>query len=70
MRCTFWLLRGDTESFFNNRETRFYSLITAIAIVAVSGSLWLFDEYTIGSALRYGAFQAVSIHHHRGFRYR
>src|SRR6056297_38565 len=63
----FRLLRGDTESFFNNRETRFYSLITAIAIVAISGSLWIFDEYSIGKALQYGAFQAVSIITTTGF---
>lgn len=63
----FRLLRGDTDSFFNNRETRFYSLITAIAIVAISGSLWLFDKYSIGEALQYGAFQAVSIITTTGF---
>lgn len=63
----FRLLRGDTDSFFNNRETRFYSLITAIAIVAISGSLWLFNEYSIGDALQYGAFQAVSIITTTGF---
>ncbi len=34
----FRLLRGDTESFFNNRETRFYTLIIAISILAISTS--------------------------------
>lgn len=63
----FRLLRGDTESFFNNRETRFYSLITAIAIVALSSSLWLFDNYSLGEAIQYGAFQAVSIITTTGF---
>ncbi len=63
----FRLLRGNAESFFNNREIRFYSLITAISIVAVSGSLWLFDEYEIGNAIQYGAFQAVSIITTTGF---
>lgn len=63
----FRLLRGDTESFFNNRETRFYALITAIAIIAISATLWLFDEYSIGSALQYGAFQAVAIITTTGF---
>ena len=63
----FRLLRGDTESFFNNRETRFYTLITAIAIIAVSGSLWLFDKYSIGEALQYGAFQSVAIITTTGF---
>lgn len=63
----FRLLRGDTESFFNNREIRFYSLITLIAIIAISGSLWLYDAYSIGQALQYGAFQAVSIITTTGF---
>lgn len=63
----FRLLRGDRESFFNNRETRFYTLITAISIVIISASLWIFDEYSMGSALRYGAFQVVSIITTTGF---
>lgn len=63
----FRLLKGDTESFFNNRETRFYTLITGIAILVVSFSLWIFDEYSIGSALRYGTFQTVAIITTTGF---
>jgi len=63
----FRLLRGDTKSFLNNREIRFYSLITLIAIIAISGSLWLYDAYSIGEALQYGAFQAVSIITTTGF---
>lgn len=63
----FRLLRGDTESFFNNRETRFYTLIIAISIVSISASLWLFDKYSIGEALQYGSFQAVSIITTTGF---
>ena len=63
----FRLLKGDTQSFFDNRETRFYALITGIAIVVLTLSLWLFDEYSIGSALRYGAFQAVAIITTTGF---
>lgn len=61
------LLRGDTKSFLDNRETRFYTLITAIGIIVLSSSLWIFDEYSIGSAIRYGAFQAVSIITTTGF---
>ena len=63
----FRLLKGDTQSFFNNRETRFYALITLISILVISTSLWIFDEYSIGSALRYGAFQAVAIITTTGF---
>jgi len=63
----FRLLKGDTQSFFNNRETRFYALITFISILVISFSLWIFDEYSIGSALRYGAFQAVAIITTTGF---
>jgi trk system potassium uptake protein TrkH len=61
------LLRGDTKSFLANREMRFYTLITAIGIIVLSSSLWLFDEYSIGSSIRYGAFQAVSIITTTGF---
>lgn len=63
----FRLLRGDTESFFNNRETRFYTLITGISIIAITGSLWIFDAHSIGEALQYGAFQAVAIITTTGF---
>lgn len=63
----FRLLRGDVTSFINNRETRFYTLIIGIGVAVVSGSLWLFDGYSVGSALRYGAFQAVSIITTTGF---
>jgi trk system potassium uptake protein TrkH len=63
----FRLLKGDTKSFFNNRETRFYTAIILISITVISLSLWLFDEYSIGSALRYGAFQAVAIITTTGF---
>ncbi|MCW9707357.1 TrkH family potassium uptake protein [Fodinibius salsisoli] len=63
----FRLLKGDKESFFNNRETRFYALITGISIVVISASLWIFDEYSFGNAIRYGAFQVVSIITTTGF---
>lgn len=63
----FRLLKGDTKSFFNNRETRFYTLTTGIAILILGFSLWMFDNYDLGSALRYGAFQAVAIITTTGF---
>ena len=63
----FRLLRGETKAFFTSRETRFYSLIVGIAILFISFSLWLFNDYSLGSAFRYGAFQAVSIVTTTGF---
>lgn len=63
----FRLLRGDAESFFNNRETRFYTLITFIGIIGISASLWIFNNYPLMDALRYGAFQVVSIITTTGF---
>lgn len=63
----FRLLKGDSQSFFDNRETRFYTLVTGLAILVLSFSLWIFDSYSIGSALRYGAFQAVAIITTTGF---
>ncbi|MFP8488072.1 TrkH family potassium uptake protein [Gracilimonas sp. Q87] len=63
----FRLFRGDTESFFSNREIRFYTLIIGIGVVIVSGSLWLVDNYDILEALRYGAFQVLAIVTTTGF---
>lgn len=63
----FRLIRGDVSSFFNNRETRFYALITLIGILGVSFSLWFFDGRSILDALRYGAFQVVAIITTTGF---
>lgn len=63
----FRLLRGDIKSFFSYRETRFYALITFISISVVSLSLWIFNEYSMGEALRYGAFQVAAIVTTTGF---
>ena len=63
----FRLLKGDYQSFLNNRETRFYTLITFIGIIGISFSLWYFDGRTILDALRYGSFQVVSIVTTTGF---
>lgn len=63
----FRLLRGDRKSFFSNRETRFYALITLIGILGVSFSLWFFDGRGVLEALRYGAFQVVAIITTTGF---
>jgi len=63
----FRLIKGDQESFFNNRETRFYTLITLIGILGVSFSLWFFDGRSMLEAIRYGAFQVVAIVTTTGF---
>src|SRR6056297_2821061 len=42
------LFSGDAQSFLKNREIRFYSLITLIFVVAISGGLWIFDQYSFG----------------------
>lgn len=63
----FRLLKGDTKGFFNNRETRFYTLITLIGIIGISLSLWHFDGRPILEALRYGSFQVVAIVTTTGF---
>lgn len=61
------LIKGDTVSFFENRELRFYSVISLIGILGISAGLWLGGDYDLGSALRYGSFQAVSIITTTGF---
>lgn len=63
----FRLIRGDRDSFFANREIRFYSLVVFIGVIIISGSLWLVDKYPILDALRHGAFQVVAIVTTTGF---
>lgn len=63
----FRLLRGDHQSFFANREIRFYTLVIFIGIFIISGSLWLMDKYPILDALRHGAFQVLAIVTTTGF---
>ncbi len=63
----FRLFSGRAKSFFDNREIRFYSLLTAIFIVGVTGSLWILDHYSFTEALQYGSFQVVSILTTTGF---
>lgn len=63
----FRLFKGDLQNFFSNRETRFYSVICMIGIMLVSFSLWYFDGFTLGEAIRYGSFQAVAIITTTGF---
>ncbi len=57
----FRLLRGETKSFFNNRETRFYTIVVLLAVFLTSGSLWIQGGHDFGDALRFGSFQALSI---------
>ena len=61
------LFSGDAQSFFNNREIRFYSTITLVFIIGITGGLWFLDQYSFGDALRYGSFQVVSIITTTGF---
>jgi trk system potassium uptake protein TrkH len=63
----FRLLRGEFKVFGDNRETRFYSLMVLISVVFVSTILWAKGGYNILDALRYGAFQVVSIVTTTGF---
>ncbi|MFH5884726.1 TrkH family potassium uptake protein [Halalkalibaculum sp. DA3122] len=63
----FRLLRGDTNSFFQNREVRFFTLVILGGTLVVSFSLVMFNSYSLGEALRYGSFQVVSIVTTTGF---
>lgn len=63
----FRLLRGEFRLFGNNRETRFYTLMSVISITVVSLVLWMKGGYGLGDAFRYGAFQVVSIVTTTGF---
>lgn len=61
------LLQRDTKSFFENREVRFYTMVIVGATLLVSFSLFTFNDFSIGEALRYGSFQVVSIVTTTGF---
>jgi trk system potassium uptake protein len=63
----FRLFSGNFRNFLSNREIRFYSLLAFIFILFLSGSLWMFDHYPIGDAIRYGSFQVLSILTTTGF---
>lgn len=63
----FRLLSGNTKTYFENRELRFYTLVTGIATLGATLSLFIFDGYNLFEALRHGAFQVVSIITTTGF---
>lgn len=63
----FKLFSGDFSSFFSNREIRFYTILTLLFILLISGSLWISSPYSASEALRYGSFQVVSILTTTGF---
>lgn len=63
----FKLFSGDFNSFFSNREIRFYTILTLLFILLISGSLWISSPYSAGEALRYGSFQVISILTTTGF---
>lgn len=57
----FRLFRGDFTNVYQNRELRFYILVTVTAIFLITFSLWLSQYNNFWDALRYGSFQALSI---------
>lgn len=63
----FRLLRGEFRIFGNNRETRFYTMMSLISITVVSLVLWIEGGYELADAFRFGSFQVVSIITTTGF---
>ncbi len=57
----FRLFTGHFTSVFNNRELRFYTIVAVVMVAGISLSLWITQHHTPGDALRFGAFQAISI---------
>ncbi len=55
------MLRGEFSIVKNNRELQFYTIFTISFIILMSLSLWNTNDYSLGDAFRYGAFQTVSI---------
>lgn len=61
------LFTGESKTFFENRELRFYTLIMVIFIVAIAAGLFVSQDYDLGESIRYGSFQVVSIVTTTGF---
>lgn len=61
------LATGEIKRVAEDRELRFYALITFLAVILISAGLFLSGTYDLGNSLRYGAFQAVAILTTTGF---
>jgi len=57
----FQMLKGKPLAFWRDSECRFYLLVIAVLIVLVSFNVYGQVYQSIGSALRHGAFQVISI---------
>lgn len=58
----FHLIRGRAETVLRDPELRFYFGLVGVAILLVAANLYLTEQYvTVADALRYSAFQVVSI---------
>jgi trk system potassium uptake protein TrkH len=55
------LLRGKTLAFWQDSECRFFLVVVLMLILVVSFDVYSTVYRTVGQALRYGAFQVVSI---------
>lgn len=61
------LFTGKWDALISNRELRFYALIVVIASLSITASLFIQSDYSLGNAIRYGTFQALSIITTTGF---
>lgn len=61
------LFQKKHTQFFENRELRLYTFITLGSVLFLTLVLWLMDGQEFTKALRYGAFNAVSIITTTGF---
>ncbi len=55
------MLRGKPLAFWKDAECRFFLGITAVLVAAVSFDIWHVVYDSLAEAIRYGAFQVVSI---------
>lgn len=63
----FRLLRGEFKVFGDNRETRFYTLMTLVSVGIIGLGLWLKGDFSFHDAFRYGAFETISVITTTGF---
>jgi trk system potassium uptake protein TrkH len=63
----FRLLRGEFKIFGDNRETRFYALMTLISVSIIGFGLWINGGFSFHDAFRYSAFETISVITTTGF---
>ena len=58
---------GKKQNIFTSEVARYYLLVVAISIIAITLNLWTTHEYGLIESLRYGSFQFIAVISATGF---